>query len=40
MLLGGDVSRSDVASIPLTSAVPQKRRARPPGADTGGVSVL
>jgi len=40
MFLCGDWSRDDVAGIPFADAVPQKRRAKPPGADTGGVSVL
>ena len=31
--------RDDVAGIPLADAVPQKRHARPPGADIGGVTV-
>ena len=32
--------RDDVAGIPLADAVPQKRRARPPGADIGGVGAF
>jgi len=32
--------RDHVAGIPFADAVPQKRRARPHGADIGGVSVL
>jgi len=40
MLLGGDWSCDDVAGIQFADAVPQKRRARPPDADTGGVSLL
>ena len=28
--------RNDVAGIPFADALPQKRRARPPGADIGG----
>jgi hypothetical protein len=32
--------RDDVAGIPLTDAVPRKRRARPPGADIGGVGAF
>ena len=40
MLLGADWSRDDVAGIPFADAVPHKRRASPPGADIGGVSVL
>jgi len=38
MLLGCDWSRADVADIPFADAVPRKRRAKPLGADTGGVA--
>jgi len=40
MLLGVGCSRDDVAGIPLTDALPQKRRARAPGAGIGGVGVV
>ena len=39
-VLGGECSRDDVAGIPIGDAVPHKRRARPPGADIGGVSAF
>ena len=32
--------RDDVAGIPLTDALPQKRRARAPGAGIGGAGAL
>jgi len=40
MFLGDDWSRHDVSGIPFADAVLHKLRAKPPGADTGGVSVL
>jgi len=33
-------SRDDVAGISFADALPQKRRARPPGADIGGVGAF
>jgi hypothetical protein len=32
--------RDEVANMPFASASPQMRRARPPGVDVDGVSVL
>jgi hypothetical protein len=40
MLLGVGCSRDDVAGIPLTDALPQKGRARAPGADIRGVGLF
>ena len=40
MILGGECSRDDVAGIRLADALPQKCRARPPGADIGSVCVF
>ena len=40
MLLGVGCSRDDVAGIPLTDVLPQKRRARAPGADIRGVGLF
>jgi len=40
MFLCGDWSRDDVVGIPFADSVPQKRRAKPPGADIGDVGAF
>ena len=40
IILGGECSRDDVAGNSFADALPQKRSARPPGADVGGVGAF